>query len=151
MPVPVALLGGDEVTDLAEFYGLTEEDILAEIENGRSLTEIATALGHDKSMLSRWLNADEQRSARARDARILAASSWDDAAEDGIRDATDPFELAKAKELAHHYRWRASKIAPAQYGEKLELGGTLGLKRAPTDLTDAELEAIIRAKQKAIE
>ena len=44
-------------------------------------------------------------------------------ASDGIAQASDPFELAKAKELAHHYRWRASKIAPKLYGDKQSVEG----------------------------
>lgn len=101
------------------FYGLTEDDVIVKIENGETLTRIAADVGKDKSMLSRWLAADEQRSARAREARIVAASSWDESAEDEIRNATDSFQLSRAKELAHHYRWRASKIAPKLYGDKL--------------------------------
>lgn len=130
-----------------EFHGMPENDILQAIENGESITAIAKSAGSDKAALSRWLRADEQRSVRARDARMHAASSWDEAAEHEIRAAVDAFELSKAKEIAHHYRWRASKIAPGQYGDRLELGGTLGLKTAPTDMTDAQLEAVIRAKK----
>ena len=45
-------------------------------------------------------------------------------AETEIRDSADEFELKKAKELAHHYRWKASKIAPRDYGDKLEVNNT---------------------------
>jgi hypothetical protein len=51
------------------------------------------------------------------------AEYWDQVAVDGIAQAGDPFELAKAKELAHHYRWRASKIAPKLYGDKQSVEG----------------------------
>ena len=53
----------------------------------------------------------------------MAARVWDDRAEAVLRDASDLFELAKAKELAHHYRWRASKIAPRDYGDRTVLAG----------------------------
>lgn len=39
---------------------------------------------------------------------------------DEIRAASDPFALAKAREVASHLRWRASKIAPTDYGDKIE-------------------------------
>ena len=51
------------------------------------------------------------------------AELWDQVAVEGIERATDTFELAKAKEIAHHYRWRASKIAPKLYGDKQSVEG----------------------------
>ena len=41
-------------------------------------------------------------------------------AEAELRNASDPFELARARELASHYRWKASKADPGQFGDKLE-------------------------------
>jgi len=75
-----------------------------------------------------WINGDSERSARVREVRIATARIWDEKAESGIENAGDPFELAKAKELAHHYRWRAAKIAPRDYGERVtqELTGEGG-------------------------
>lgn len=52
------------------------------------------------------------------------ASYWEEKAESCIADAADEFELKKARELAHHYRWRAAKIAPREYGDKLEVNNT---------------------------
>lgn len=94
--------------------------ICDELLNGKTLTKIARGLNIARSALKRWIDSDEARSARAREARIDAASAWDELAEDGLEMAGDPFELQRARELAHHYRWRASKIAPADYGDKKE-------------------------------
>jgi len=105
---------------MSEFYGMAEADVIECIENGQTLTKIAGDCGKNRSILSRWLRADEQRSARAREARELAAEAWDDKAEEVLDTARDGFELSKAKELCHHYRWRASKIAPKTYGDKVE-------------------------------
>lgn len=102
----------------SEFYGLSCDDVLARIENGESIAAIAQSAGKTRAMLSRWLRADEDRSVRAREAREAAAAAWDEKAETAIEDAADPFELARAKELAHHYRWKASKIAPREYGDR---------------------------------
>ncbi len=104
-----------------------------------SLTRIAKELGVAVGTLLTWIDADPERSARAREARAYTAKLWDEKADEEIRNAADEFELKKAKELAHHYRWRASKIAPREYGDKLELSGN---KEAPltvniTRLTDA--------------
>ncbi len=93
------------------------------IADGKTMTEIASAAGVSCGRLSEWLSDDVERSARARDARTLAARLWDEKAEKTIIDAKDPFELARANSLAHHYRWRASKIAPKDYGDKMAIGG----------------------------
>lgn len=97
------------------------EAICASLREGTSLGKTAKDAGVSREYLSWWLNQDASRSARARDARSAGASAWDEQAESVIAAAADPFELAKAKELAHHYRWRSSKLAPKQYGDKLEL------------------------------
>jgi hypothetical protein len=107
-----------DVPVILESFGI--ESICDELLNGETFTKIARKLGIARSALKRWIDADEARSARAREARIDAASAWDEKAEDCIELAGDPFELQRARELAHHYRWRASKIAPADYGDKKE-------------------------------
>lgn len=128
-----------------EIRGWTEDEVISAIENGNSIARIATQLGCNRSVLWRWLEADEQRSARSVRARQIAAGAWDEMAQKGIEDAKDPFELSKAKEMAHHYRWRASKIAPKVYGEKTETtltgpdGGPVQIARK---LDNAELMAI---------
>lgn len=105
-----------------------EELLIDRIEGGESITAIARSIGKDRANLMKWVNADILRSARVKNARIAAAAAWDELAEQGITMASDTFELSKAKEMAHHYRWRASKIAPKDYGDKIELGGDLGIK-----------------------
>jgi len=105
-----------------------ETDILARIEAGDMLGHIADSLDVSRTVLTTWLSSDTERSARAREARIKASVSWDEMATRGIEEAQDAFGLAKAKELAHHYRWRASKIAPRDYGDKVtqEVTGAAG-------------------------
>ena len=129
-----------------EFHGATEDDIIARIEGGESINQVAISLGVNRSNLCRWLDNDPQRSARAKNARIASARAYDEKAEQGLIDAADPFELAKAKELAHHLRWRSSKIAPREYGDKLALGGADDLPPIKT-ATDEQLIARIRALQ----
>lgn len=128
----------------AEFRGLTEADILERIEGGDSIREIAQSLGCSRPLLSGWLTSDPDRSARSVRARQLAAAAWDERAEQEIEDAADPFELAKAKEKAHHYRWRASKIAPKVYGDKTVIeGGENPVKHDHTlSLSDAAQRTI---------
>ena len=104
---------------------------------GETQTAICAELGMGIATLGRWIAADAERSARVREARIAAARSFDEKAEEGLRLASDPFSLARAKELAHHYRWKASKADPRGYGEKIEIDQKTKL----TDLTDEQLDA----------
>lgn len=83
--------------------------------------QIAKELGVSAGSLVAWIAADPERSARVREARAQTALMWDDKATHVIEEAKDQFELAKAKELAHHYRWRAAKIAPREYGDKVDV------------------------------
>lgn len=95
--------------------------ICNDLSGGVTMTAIAGKQNVSVQALCQWIAADPSRSARVREARTEAAKLWDELATDGIQNAADPFELAKAKEIAHHYRWRASKIAPKEYGDKIEL------------------------------
>jgi hypothetical protein len=97
--------------------------LCAKIVSGETLTSIARNLGAGLSTLTDWIAANPERSARAREARVASAASYDDQALEAIRDAKDPFELSKAKEEAHHLRWRAAKANPKAYGDKLALAG----------------------------
>lgn len=126
----------------AEFYGLAEDDVIDRLEAGETITSIAADLGKVRSMLSKWLMADAKRSARARDARRLAAQSWDEKAERGLQEATDPFQLAKAKELGYHYRWRSSKADPSSYGDKVEttIKGTLAVESIRRTVFDPRID-----------
>lgn len=97
-----------------------EDEILGMIYAGDMLAAIAAKFGVDRANLGKWIEADKLRSARAREARIAAAAAWDEKAEQAIAEASDPFELAKAREIAQHYRWRSSKISP-QYSDKQQV------------------------------
>jgi hypothetical protein len=111
----------------------SEEEIFSLIKEGEMLTAIAEKMGVSKAFLLKWLDMGD-RPVRVREARAAASSAWDEKAERGIANATDAFELAKAKELAHHYRWRASKIAPKLYGDKVQTEVT-GVDGAPLQIT----------------
>lgn len=127
---------GEAITKL-DAYGV--EAVCADIGDGKSLTAIAKEQGVSIGSLLTWCEADPERSARVREARTLMARFWDEEAERVIEQAGDDFELKKAKELAHHYRWRGSKIAPRDYGDRTTLAGD---PDAPLHgLSDAQVEA----------
>lgn len=112
------------------------ESLCAAVKSGTTLTAFARKHGVVLSTLLDWIAADPDRSARARDARTAGALAHEERAEEVLLSARNPLELAKAKELAHHLRWRASKADPRQFGEKLDLtSGDKPLRSA----TDAEI------------
>lgn len=95
------------------------------------MTQIAADACVSVGSLLAWIAADSDRSARVREVRTAMALTWDEKAEAAISYARDEFELRKAKELGHHYRWRASKIAPRDYGDRIahEHSGKVGLEQ----------------------
>lgn len=120
--------------------------ICAMIREGQSLRAIAKRTGVQISTLSEWLSHPD-RSARARGSRALTAQLWDEKAEEVLKDvnpaAVTQTELGRARELAQHYRWRASKINPKEYGDKLETthqGGKTPIKIQPVSAEEALVE-----------
>ena len=105
------------VSERIEAFGI--EAVCERLSNGMTMTALAEEIGVTVGKLSQWIASDEEHSARAREARIHAARIWDEKALSVVEQAMDPFELQRAKELAHHYRWRASKTAPKEYGDKV--------------------------------
>ena len=105
------------IAERIDAFGI--EAVCERLANGVTMTAIAEEIGVTVGKLSQWIASDEEHSARAREARIHAARIWDEKALSVIEQALDPFELQRAKELAHHYRWRASKTAPKEYGDKV--------------------------------
>ena len=101
-----------------DVFGL--EALCEAVYEGNSLTSIAEQIDVSKGSLIAWIASDPDRSARVNLARLETSRIWDEKAERGIELAGDDFELAKARDLAHHYRWRAAKIAPKLYGDKLQ-------------------------------
>lgn len=89
------------------------------IADGQTMTALAKAVGVSIGSLFTWVNAIPERLARIDEARILAARVWDEKAESGLLESDTMFKLTRARDLAHHYRWRATKIAPLIYGERI--------------------------------
>lgn len=108
----------------------------------KTLTEVAKGADVSLTRLLAWIAADSERSARVREARKAMAMVWDEQAEAEIRGAKDELGLKRARELAHHYRWRAAKVAPAEYGERatIEHQGKMTLENlvAGLEATDSK-------------
>ncbi len=122
-------------------YGI--EAVCADLADQKSLTQIAQEQEVSIGSLLTWIEADPDRSAITREVRSLMARHWDDKAERALMDAPDEFELKRAKEMAHHYRWRASKIRPSEYGDRQVIAGD---KEAPlVGVSESDLDAKLAA------
>ena len=113
-PPPVAqskldLLGSEEVARL--------------IADGKTYREIAGTVGVGLGTLCKWIEADDERSRACARAREISAQAFEERAQEVLEDAADPFQLAKARELAAHWRWRAKAVNPRRYGDKVAVGG----------------------------
>lgn len=102
-----------------EELGLTK--MVQMIEQGMPHRVIAKAAGVPVSSLWSWMNSTPERRQACARARQRAAQSMDEMAEQVLMEARDPFELAKAKELAVHYRWRAKVMNPKGYGDRVDV------------------------------
>jgi len=125
------------VTDAQRLESFGVAALCARISAGESQKSISVSLGVAASSLCEWIAADTERSARVREARIASARHWDEQAEAVLidADANLPGSIAKARELASHYRWRASKYAPRDYGDKLDITAQVTTQ----SLTDEQL------------
>lgn len=127
-------------------------DLAAEICNriaeGQSLrTVCADELMPGKTTVFRWLAADPEfrdQYARAREAQadVLAEEILEiaDTPEEGIRHEEGvgpqgPIDKTVTEDMLGHRRlkvdarkWLMAKLAPKKYGDKLELGGSLGIR-----------------------
>lgn len=131
-----------------ETGNLDIDQICGMLINGSTLSAAAEKLGVLRETMVMWLARDETRSAKAREARALSAELWDQKAEEVIAAAKAPelfgqfHEMTRARELAHHYRWRAAKISP-QYRDKIAHVGDAGEDSIKMDMTHAK-SALLR-------
>ena len=132
-------------TSVFDIYGI--DWVCERIGDECTLTAIAKEAGVVTSALLDWINANAERSARARAARAQMAAVWDERATEVIAAATNTFELAKARELAHHYRWRASKISPAYNDKVIQEHVSPDGSMSPKEVSGAVLEALARKHQ----
>lgn len=91
--------------------------------DGHSMRQICAAadMPH-RSTVIRWMGADEAFATKCAHARALQADYMDDLILDTANGCTPETAQADRVKISA-YQWRASKLAPKKYGEKLELSG----------------------------
>lgn len=108
-------------------------DLIAE---GAGFRDIAKRANVGVGSVFTWLNNHPEHSARVVQTRQLTAALWDQMAEEEIRKAPKTkVGIARARELAQHFRWRSSKLNPRDYGDKMDLNlhGKVSLTAIPYD------------------
>lgn len=129
------------LTAIQKFEQLGLDAICTRLASGESQRSIADSLKADRGDFCVWLS-DDQRSARVREARVLSARHWDDKAEQvliELEDEAKPGAVTRARELASHYRWRASKYAPRDYGDKLSLDAEINVTQQTPEQRAAKI------------
>jgi len=124
------------------------DELIAQIDAGRFLSEIACLWRVPVTNLTRWIAADEERFARVALARKNQAALWDWVALQVLIHApSDRVEIARAERIAQHCRWRAKLFNPEDYGAKIKVTQTEA--RSARKLTTRELEIIVRGAVRA--
>lgn len=101
--------------------------IIELISEGKTFRQIAEELKVSKTSLMDF-TAKSDHSARVREALEYSADSYADKAEQVLLDAkSNLVEIQRAKELAQHYRWKASKRSPKRFGDRIEVDAPNGL------------------------
>jgi transcriptional regulator with XRE-family HTH domain len=118
------------------------EEITSRIEAGESQRSIAQDIGCDVATLNRWLHADPQRSARAKQAMSESAEAWLD---NGLRylleAPADMAEIGRAKALAQECARRAAVRNPA-YRDKVDHTYAGQITHSVEQMSRAQLEQI---------
>lgn len=115
-----------------------EDAVFQMIQGGHSIRKIALHYGVHLTRLYEWLSETPERHHAHARAKEEAADAYDDMALDVLEKA-DRENIAVAKEIASHYRWRAKAANPKKYSDKLQLDATVETKVTADSELIAEL------------
>jgi hypothetical protein len=122
---------------VSQYKGRLDE-IIAMLVEGMSYREIVGKIGGDLHCLHNFLSHPDNR-AQYRTAMEFSARTFDDKAEEVVKNARGTKEeLMRARELAHHYRWRSSKRNVKEYGDKVQTEHSGEVTINPFIFTDAK-------------
>lgn len=101
------------------------EDIIEAIANGDSNAVLMHRYNVSSGCLTHFL-AKAEHSARVKEARITSATLDADKSITVLEECEESIPaIMKAKELSQAYRWRAKVKSPKEYGDKVEIDGTV--------------------------
>lgn len=78
----------------------------------------------NRSTVIRWMAADDEFASKCARAREMQADLMDDLILE-TADASTPETAASDRVKISAYQWRASKLQPKKYGDKLDVNGSM--------------------------
>ena len=114
-------LRGTASTGLAKLDAVGIDEVCAFIACGHSVHDIARELGIAAATVYRWLHETDDKTDRWMHAMAISADALADKAEDLLLSAPNPFELARAKEVANHLRWKARIYNPRRFSDAMDV------------------------------
>lgn len=138
-------------TAVQKLDALGIDAICEAIANNTSQKKLSEKLGVDPAVLSKWLSADNQRSARAESARQASADTWEQRGEDeliAISDNATKAAVQRQIALAQHCYRMARICHPQKHGDKITHSGDA--ENPIAILTGEQLDARIAALQSKI-
>lgn len=137
--------------DKVDAYGLPA--VLQWLIEGNTLISLSREIGVDSSVLGQWIRMDEGRVRDVEQARILGAEGCDERGLQALKelrpDATKG-EIAQAMELAKHWRWRAEKRDPRQYGTRTNIDLSPTFESMSDQALNREIVGILGIKVAAL-
>lgn len=103
-------------------------------------SEIALSYGISRSRLHQWLLEHAEDSWRK--AQVARAITGLENAKDMLQEASDPLELARARELLRSSQWELERLFSRLFGQKQEVNvtGQITIGVALADISKARLE-----------
>jgi len=123
-------------------------EVIEDILNSMSYRAMAHKYGMSLTVFFDFIHQPEH-SARIKEARQFSADTDSDKAEQVLIEAEGTLpEISRARELAQFYKWRASKKAPRNYGDKIEVETNPAEAYQPPNITvNISQEAIDKLKK----
>lgn len=119
------------------------DEILDLFADGETFRGVARIAGVSTRTLNKYLTQKdhvEQYHAVLQE----SSDSYASMAEEALRNSpADKIEIQRARELAHHYRWMASKRNPKRYGDKLDIES-----KNDVNITGINIKDLIEFKDK---
>ena len=99
------------------------DSIMAELETGRSLVQVCRDTGMpDRETVSRWMRDDPAYAAKYAYARAMQADTlFSEMADVEAKVQAGTMDSHAARVVLDSMRWRASKLAPKVYGDRLDV------------------------------
>lgn len=124
------------------------ERIIGELMDGKSLVKICDAKDMpNRRTILRWMESDEEFATKCARARAMQADLMDDKIADLIETCTPKSAVADRVKLAA-MQWRAAKLMPKKYGDKItqEHTGPDGVPLTPTIVLSGHPESALASE-----